>query len=139
MAGRGVVSLITLGWKALLHIVFVTATEAKYSHDTEKEHKDEEGDQAAFFLRLVEAFVAFRIGTVPVCKSLIILITILLFAVLIAHSFSATFEEGDDSTASHCLVTIPVSLLLARRDSVPQFHLAVHAWSEGVSVLASIP
>ena len=74
----------------------------------------------------------------PICEPLIILIPVLLFAVFVTHALSTTSEEGDHSTAGHCLIAVPVSLCLARGDSVAKAHLAVHPRTQRVPVFASI-
>ena len=72
----------------------------------------------------------------PVCNSLIILVSILFFAMLVAHDLTAASEESGQSAACHCLVTVPVPLSIADF-AIILSALAVHAWPKWVSVFSA--
>ena len=67
---------------------------------------------------------------------LVVLVSVLFGAVLVAHYFAATSVESGQSTASHCLVAVPVPLSVARR-SVFQSYLAVHSRTKRISIFSS--
>ena len=74
----------------------------------------------------------------PVCQSLIVLVSVLLCAMLVAHYSSASSVKSVKTAAGHCLVAIPVSLSITRF-SIFQTNLAVHSWAQRISVLSSEP
>ena len=77
----------------------------------------------------------------PVGKSLIILIAILLTAVFVAHNSSAASEKDINTTTCHGLIAIPVALLIAcgfTTISIMDRHLAVDAWAERISILFAV-
>ena len=76
----------------------------------------------------------------PISEPLIVLVSISLFAMLIAHFLAATFEKHKSvhSTHSHFLIAVPVALSKAGSNTICQEHLAVHPRSQWIPILSSI-
>ena len=142
------VSFSFIGWLSLIFIIvcgiataivsFIVFTKTPHGNYNERGHKKEESYHAALFLPLVEPISAIFISAMPVCQSLIVLVSVLLCAMLVAHYSSASSVKSVETAASHGLVAIPVSLSITRF-SIFQANLAVHSWAQRISVLSPKP